>query len=173
MMSAADPEGPIVVKNWPALRHKLFHIGIILKGIDGVLEIIGGFLILIISPQTLNKIVYFLTEHELSEDPKDIVANYFLHAAAELSVSNQLFGFSYLLSHGVIKIILIISLWKQKLWSYPVAMIFFALFGVYQMYKYYLDHSPGWIVLTVVDVFVIILTSVEYSELKESSFYGL
>jgi uncharacterized membrane protein len=154
------------MKNWHALRHKLFHVGIILKGIDGVLEIIGGFLVLIISPQTLNRIVYLLTQHELIEDPRDVVANYLIYAAKDFSVSDQLFGFSYLLSHGVIKIILIVSLWKRKLWSYPVAIIFFALFGVYQMYKYYLEHAPGWIVLTVIDVFVIILTWMEYRDLK-------
>jgi uncharacterized membrane protein len=149
-----------------ALRHKLFRVGIILKGIDGVLEIIGAFLILMISPQILNEIVYLLTQHELSEDPKDIVANYLIHAANHFSVSSQLFGFIYLLSHGIIKIILIVSLWKQRLWSYPVAMIFFVLFGVYQMYKYSLEHSLGWIVLTILDIFVVVLTWMEYRELK-------
>jgi uncharacterized membrane protein len=153
--------------SFSALRHKFFQVGIILKGIDGVLEIIGGFLILVISPQTLNKIVYLLTQHELSEDPKDIVANYLIHAANHFSVSSQVFGFVYLLSHGIIKIILIVSLWKQRLWSYPVAMIFFALFGMYQMYKYYLEHSLGWIVLTILDIFVIVLTWLEYRQLKQ------
>jgi uncharacterized membrane protein len=155
------------MKNRSTLRHELFHIGIILKGIDGALEIIGAFLILMISPQTLNKIIYLLTQHELSEDPKDIVANYLIRAANHFSVSSQLFGFTYLLSHGIIKIILIVSLWKQRLWSYPVAMIFFALFGIYQMYKYYLEHSLGWIVLTILDIFVIVLTWMEYRQLKK------
>jgi uncharacterized membrane protein len=154
------------MKDSHALRHKLFQVGIILKGIDGVLEIIGGFLVLILSPHTLNRIVYLLTQHELSEDPRDVVANYLIYAAKDFSVSDQLFGFIYLLSHGVIKIVLIMSLWKRRLWSYPVAIIFFSLFGVYQMYKYYLGHAPGWIVLTVIDVFVVILTFMEYRDLQ-------
>jgi uncharacterized membrane protein len=154
------------MKNWSVLRHKLFHVGIILKGFDGALEIIGAFLILMISPETLNNIVYLLTQHELSEDPKDVVANYVIHAAKDFSVSSQLFGFIYLLSHGMVKIILIVSLWKQRLWSYPIAMMFFALFGMYQMYKYYLEHSLGWIVLTILDIFVIALTWMEYRQLK-------
>jgi uncharacterized membrane protein len=154
------------MKNMSGLRHKLFRVGIILKGIDGVLEIIGGFLFLIISPPALNKIIYYLTRHELSEDPKDVIANYLIRAARDFSISNQLFGFIYLLSHGIIKIVLIFSLWKRRLWSYPVAVIFFGLFGTYQMYKYYLDHSFGWILLTILDVFVITLTLVEYRDLK-------
>jgi uncharacterized membrane protein len=45
-------------------------------------------------------------------------------------------------------------------------MMFFALFGMYQMYKYYLEHSLGWIVLTILDIFVIALTWMEYRQLK-------
>jgi len=142
----------------------------IFKGIDGFLEIVGGFLILMIRPPTVNKIVYFLTQHELSEDPKDLFANYLIHAAKGFSLSSQLFGFIYLLSHGIIKIFLVFSLWKQRLWSYPVAMTFFALFGVYQMYKYYLAPSFGWLLLTILDVFIIILTWLEYTALKQAIF---
>ena len=148
------------------LRHRLFRIGIILKAVDGVLEVIGAFLFLIISPVTLNKIVIFLTRHELSEDPHDLVANYLLHLTRDLSISSQVFGFVYLFSHGVIKLVLIFSLWKQRLWSYPVAVVFFTLFGIYQMYKYYLNPSLGWILLTLLDIFVIVLTLLEYRELK-------
>jgi uncharacterized membrane protein len=154
------------MKNRSVLRHELFRVGIILKGIDGGLEIIGALLILVISPQNLDRIVHLLTQHELSEDPKDMVANYLISAANHFSVSSQLFGFLYLLSHGMIKIILVVSLWKQRLWSYPAAMIFFALFGMYQMYKYHLEHSLGWVVLTIVDIFVIVLTWMEYRQLK-------
>jgi uncharacterized membrane protein len=156
------------MKTWSRLRHKLFHVGIVLKGIDGVLEILGGILILMISPRTVNKVIHFLVQHELSEDPRDIFANYLIHAAKEFSISSQLFGFIYLLSHGVIKLLLVISLWKQRLWSYPVAIIFFASFGIYQMYKYYLDPSFGWIFLTILDVFVIILTWLEYGVLRST-----
>lgn len=154
------------MKNISALRHKLFRIGIVLKGIDGVLEMIGGVLFVIISPATLNRIIYILTRHELSEDPQDVIANYLIRTAKHLSISGQVFGFVYLFSHGIIKLVLIFSLWKKRLWSYPVAMIFFAMFGIYQMYRYYLSPSLGWILLTVLDIFVVILTLLEYRELK-------
>jgi uncharacterized membrane protein len=150
------------MKEWSRLRHKLFHIGIILKGIDGGLEIIGGILILMISPRTVNRVVHVLVQHELSEDPNDIVANYLIHVARGFSISNQLFGFVYLLSHGVVKILLVHSLWKRRLWSYPVAIVFFASFGIYQTYRYYLDPSFGWVLLTILDVFIISLTWLEY-----------
>ena len=148
------------------LRHKIFQLLIVLKGIDGVLEIIGGFLFLIVSPLTFNKVVKLLTQHELSEDPRDLVANYLVHVSEHLSINSQVFGFIYLLSHGVIKFFIIISLLKKKMWAYPAAIAFFAAFGIYQIYKYEITGSIGWILLTLSDVFIIILTWLEYRSLK-------
>ena len=148
------------------LRHRFFQLLIFLKGIDGSLEIIGGFLFLFVSPATINKVVRLLTQHELSEDPRDIVANYLRRVAGHLSVSGQFFGFVYLLAHGVIKIFIIISLWKKKTWSYPVAIVFFAAFGIYQIYKYEITGSIGWILLTLSDLLIIVLTWMEYKSIK-------
>lgn len=151
------------------LRHKFFQVLIVLKGIDGALEIIGGFLFLFVSPATINEIVKLLTQHELSEDPRDIVANYLRRVAGHLSVSGQVFGFIYLLAHGVIKIFIVISLWKKKTWSYPVAIVLFAAFGIYQIYKYEITGSIGWILLTLSDILIIVLTWMEYKSIKINS----
>ena len=148
------------------LRHKLFQIGIIFKGIDGVFETIGAFLLLFINPLTLNKLAYFLTQHELIEDPRDAIANFLIHSAQNLSGGVKIFGFVYLLSHGIIKIFLVETLWKRWLWSYPTAIAFFSLFGAYQMYKYYLTGSFGWLLLTILDILVIALTWLEYKSLE-------
>jgi len=47
-------------------RDRVFEIGIILKGLDGVLETIGGLLLLAVTPATINDVVSRLTQHELS-----------------------------------------------------------------------------------------------------------
>jgi hypothetical protein len=60
------------------LLHALFYIGVIAKGIDGTLEIVGGVLLLFISSTQLQPIARLLTQHELAEDPRDLVANYVL-----------------------------------------------------------------------------------------------
>ena len=51
--------------------HRLFAGGVLIKGVDGVLETIGGILFMFVSPKGLNSLVIFLTAHELSEDPDD------------------------------------------------------------------------------------------------------
>ena len=60
--------------------HVLFDISAISKGVDGVLEIVGGALLLLVSPMKVHNIVRILTQHELSEDPHDLVAKYLLNS---------------------------------------------------------------------------------------------
>ena len=51
------------------LLDQTFEVGIILKGLDGLLEVIGGLLLFVVSPATIDRVVTSLTQHELSEDP--------------------------------------------------------------------------------------------------------
>lgn len=48
--------------------HRLFWASILVKGLDGVLETIGGILVLLASRADLINIVIFLTAPELAED---------------------------------------------------------------------------------------------------------
>jgi len=146
--------------------HDVFILSVFTKGVDAILEIIGGFLLLLVKPVIITSIVRTLTQHELSEDPADILANFFIREASKLSVSSQLFGVFYLFSHGVIKIFLVISLLQRRLWAYPTAIVFFSGFIIYQVYRYQFTHSLWLIFLTVVDFFVIIFTLIEYRQLN-------
>ena len=148
--------------------HVFFEAGIILKGLDGLLEIIGGLLLLVIKPETINKTIAFLTQHELSQDPKDFIANYFLKIASHISPNSILFASIYLFSHGIVKIIIILSLLAKKLWAYPTAIIFFTFFIIYQLYRFAITHSLWLILLSIFDILIIILTWLEYKRLKKS-----
>lgn len=148
------------------LVHVLFEVGVIAKGIDGVLEIIGGVLLFLVNPAQIAYVVRLLTEHELSEDPNDLVAGYLLHAAKHLSAGAQTFGAIYLLGHGVIKVGLVVALLRRRLWAYPVAILAFMLFLVYQLYRYSHTHAAWLLVLSAVDVFVIVITWLEYRRLR-------
>jgi uncharacterized membrane protein len=142
-------------------------VGILLKGLDGVLEILGGILLLLLSPEQITQAVVLLTEHELSRDPNDFIANHLLSAAQGFSGEAKTFAVLFLLSHGVLKVGLVWALLKSQLWAYPTAIAVFALFGVYQIYRYLLTPSALLVVLTVLDGFVIGLTWAEYRRLQE------
>ena len=149
------------------LIHISFLIGIIGKGIDGILEIIGGVVVMFINPVLLNRVVRLLFAHELSEDPRDKLANYLLKAAQDFSLSTQIYSSIYLISHGVIKVFLIMALLKRKIWAYPLAIGVFSLFIIYQIYRYALTHSILLIFLSILDAFVIIFTWLEYETVKK------
>ena len=153
------------------LIHKGFEIGILLKFVDGIFELISGIAMAWLSPETLKGFVWAVTRHELSEDPKDLVANFLIRSAQHFSVNTKVFMSIYLLSHGIIKIALVLSLWSRKLWSYPAAIIFFILFIIYQMYRYTHHHSAWLIMLSILDVIVVMLTWMEYGNLKKQAHY--
>lgn len=149
-----------------SIFHKSFEIGILIKAIDGILEIIGGILLIFLSPHKLNNLVTWLTQHELSEDPRDVIANFMIKLGSKFTISTQYFGVFYLTSHGIIKLILIILLMKKKPWAYPLTIVSLLLFIFYQIYRFTLKPSSGLIILTIFDIAMIILTSIEYRRIK-------
>ncbi len=64
---------------------------------------------------------------------------------------------------------LIIGLLREKLWYYPIAIIIFGLFTVYQLYRFSFTHSVWLLLITAVDVIVIGLTWHEYRYLRRLS----
>jgi uncharacterized membrane protein len=143
-----------------------FDISIFFKGVDGVLEIVGGLLLFVVRPETITGILITLTQHELRVDPNDIIANWLVRVSQDFSASAQVFAGVYLLSHGVIKVVLVASLFRERLWAYPAAIVVFAIFIAYQMYRYALEPSATMLILSVLDVVVIALTWLEYRRLK-------
>ena len=65
-----------------------FAIALIFKGLDGLLEMVGGVLLLVVSRETLVGWVIAVTQHELSEDPRDLVSTHVLAGAQHLSGSS-------------------------------------------------------------------------------------
>ena len=149
--------------------HVAFEIGVILKGLNGLLELIGGILLLVFPPSAIQGFVVGLTHNELSRDPNDFIATHLRAAAEQLSIHAQLFAAIYLLSHGVIKGVLVYALLRDELWAFPIAIAVFAAFSIYQLYRYVVQPSGWLIALTVVDMVVIFLTLVEWRRVKRSA----
>lgn len=123
-------------------------------------------LLLIFPPNAIQRIVATLTHNEISEDPHDFIATHLRSMARHLSASDALFAAIYLLAHGIIKAVLVYALIKDKLWAFPWAIGIFTAFGVYQMYRYFVQPSGWLIALTLLDVFVIVLTWFEWQRVK-------
>lgn len=153
-MSTAEPR--------LTLLDRVFYVSLILKGLDGVLELVGGVLLLVVTPTQIGAIAKFLTFHELSEDPRDFIANSLLDLVAGLNVSVALFGAFYLLLHGVVKVVLVWAVLRDHLWAYPWLIAFLLLFIVYQGYELVVAFSWALLLLTVFDIFIAYVTFREY-----------
>jgi uncharacterized membrane protein len=139
-----------------------FKISVTLKGLDGLLEVIGGTVLLFVKPSTLDQIARSLTQHELSEDPHDFIARHILHSAGHLTHGGTLFAAVYLLSHGIAKVVLVVALLRDQLWAYPAMIVLLGAFIVYQLYRLSYHATLGLTLLTIFDAFVVWLTWREY-----------
>lgn len=146
---------------------RIFEASIIIKGIDGVLEIIGsGSLFYVTKTNKIQQIILTLTEHELSQDPSDLFANQILDYGNKLSVNTTMFGSIYLLIHGVLKIFIVIMLLQKKLWAYPLAATFLLMFAGYQIYRFTHTHSMFLLFFSTFDLFTAVLTIFIYKKLQ-------
>ncbi|MCY0906397.1 DUF2127 domain-containing protein [Arthrobacter sp. H14-L1] len=144
------------------LLDRTFKISLTLKGLDGVLELIGGVLLLLVSPAQLGAVARFLTQHELSQDPNDLIANALVHYSGTLTASASLFGAVYLLLHGLVKVVLVWAVLRDKFWAYPWMVAFLLVFIAYQGYQLVVGFTIGMLLLTAFDIFIVWLTMHEY-----------
>ena len=143
---------------------RVFAVGIVAKGLDGAVELVGGVLLLLVTPARIQQLAASWTHAELSEDPHDLIANHLLHTADGLTGSAVLLGALYLLAHGLVKVVLVVALLLNRLWAYPWMIVVLLLFVAYQLYRIVLDPTAGLVWLTSFDVAVVALTWREHHE---------
>jgi uncharacterized membrane protein len=149
-----------------SLLDQSFRFSLTLKGLHALLEIILGIAILTVNPQVMNRFAFTLLNPELSEDPGDFVAMHLLRIFQQFAAGGKHFASLYLLSHGIVKIALIVALFRNKLWAYPTMIITLSAFVLYQSYRFVLTHSLFMILLTLFDIVVIVLSWIEYGKQK-------
>ncbi|MFF1635283.1 DUF2127 domain-containing protein [Leifsonia sp. NPDC058248] len=145
----------------------VFLVGVVFKGLDGLVEVIGGTLLLFVTPAQLLGAANAATAEELSEDPHDLIANLIIHGASRLHAGGELFIAAYLLMHGVVKVAIVVALLIGTRRVYPWAMAALGAFLVFQVYELFTHPSLGVAVLTVFDAVIIWLTWREWRRNRE------
>ncbi|MFZ3044018.1 MAG: DUF2127 domain-containing protein [Minisyncoccia bacterium] len=140
----------------------LFDLTLLLKAVNGAFEMLGSALILIVPPTLVLKIVEFLTGGELAQDPDDPIIGAIRDAAQSFSVHTHYFLAVYLFLHGVVKVALVIGIFKGKRIAYPLFMIALVIFGSYELYRGFVRHEMLVLALGVFDLLVLVLTIHEY-----------
>jgi uncharacterized membrane protein len=130
--------------------HRVFVVSVAAKGAHALLEIAGGLALYLLGSE---QIAQWIRPHEW-------LANHF-------KPSEEQFYAFYLLSHGLIKSVLVVGLLREKLWAYPASFAVFSGFIAYQLYRYSWTHDIGLIVLSILDLFVIALAVHEWRLLRK------
>ncbi|MBB6409858.1 DUF2127 domain-containing protein [Mesorhizobium sangaii] len=147
--------------------HQIFEVGVWLKGAHALIECIGGILFYVVTTDAIVSWVNAFTAEELIEDPNDFIAGHLSQMASHFSIASKEFYAFYLLSHGLIKLLLVVGLLRGKLWSYPASLAALGAFMVYQLYRYSYTHSVGLLILTVFDAVVMVLIWHEWRVLRQ------
>ncbi len=146
--------------------HDAFLIAIVLKGLDGLLEI--GLGLLLIFTDTFSTTVFFLTRNEIIEDPDNFFATH-LRAFASQSHKAFVIGGLYLIAHGVLKAFIAGSLWRNYAWAYPAAMALIGFFILYEIIQIVQTGSIPLMGLTFFDIVMLWLVGHEYKKLPHRS----
>lgn len=137
--------------------HQVFILSLAIKAADAALEILAAVALAIFDVHALtHPILRLLTKH-LVHHPEDRLAGWVMHAVEGFSIDAKTFAALYLATHGAVKLFLIVGLWRNQAWAYPVSLVAFAAFIVYQLHRFTFTHSILLIVLTVFDLVVMVL----------------
>jgi uncharacterized membrane protein len=133
----------------------VYEVSLLLKALQAFLEIFAGFLLYVINTNKITSFILTIAHEELVETPRDPLSLFFIQSTNQLSASGKFYLVFYLLSHGVVKLILIIGLFKKKQWAYPASLIGLGGLIVYQWYRLSVTHSVLLFSLTLMDMFIL------------------
>jgi uncharacterized membrane protein len=147
--------------------HQVFVASVLFKGAHALIEIVSGVALYLISTATIVATINRWSYDELVEDRNDWIATHLLQFSRSFSVEEHHFYAFYLLSHGLVKSVLVIGLLRERLWAYPASFAVFGAFIAYQLYRYSFTHDFALILLSIFDAFVIYLAVHEYRLLRK------
>ncbi|HUD11567.1 MAG TPA: DUF2127 domain-containing protein [Candidatus Saccharimonadia bacterium] len=150
------------------LLDKWFKVAVILKGVDGYFEVLGGLLLLAIPLDRTQDALLGLAFYEVQPGQHAFIGNYLARVGQQLDPHWQLIAALYLLVQGSIKIVLVIALMQRKYFLYPWAIGFMVAFIFYLSYRIGYDRSILLAVLTLFDCVVAYLTYLEWNRHREN-----
>src|SRR5665213_115586 len=154
------------------LFHWLFRIGIVFKGLDGLTELVGGFLFVFFSSDAMSDFVDRNTRGVLQWDPDNLLAHSLRHSFDQMSSGGKIFVAIYLLGHGAIKVLMVAGLLRDKRWVFPVALVVLLGFIGFQIYHLCGHYSIGLVVFTLLDPVIAALVWIDYRSLGKNTSRG-
>ncbi len=156
-------------RGFPIL-HRIFQVGIVIKGMNAVAELASGCFLLFIPferlKSSLNLIAGSVGGSWLRRNWALIVSR----LDHMMAPDTKAFFTWFFLSHGAVKAFIIICLLRGWMWAYPLGIGVFLAFIAYQVVQIVGAHHSGlYLALTILDVFVVYLTVNEWRHARKGS----
>lgn len=142
-----------------------YDIGIAIKGFDGAVELIAGIL-LWIAPGLLHSTLQALLgeARESHFRMMQFIADNIARIDADLTRGSIVVVIVFLLTHGAVKVGLVVALFKKWHWAYPWALGVLGAFLVYQVYVFVKHPTVAMALFSLLDAVIIWLVYKEYRE---------
>jgi len=143
-----------------------YHLGLWIKAAQAFLEIVAGILFYVINTNKLTTFILAVAHGEITESPHGMLPNLLIKSVDQFSLAGKYFIAFYLLSHGVVKLFIIVGLFLKKPWAYPVSVVGFSILIFYQTYHFFMNHSLALILFTIMDLIILGLIIYEHRRVK-------
>lgn len=157
-------------KSGSTATDRLFKIAVILKGIDGGVQLLGGLLLIVIPPAAITGLANAVITRDLLGDPNGTLAQHLQTAASNFAGGGEggtrLFAIIYLLAHGVIKLGLMWALLRKIMIAFPIGVVVLTGFVVYEVWRAVHTHSIALPIFAALDAVIIVLVLREYLKLR-------
>ena len=141
---------------------QLFKAALLLKGLDGAVELIGAVVLLLIPASAVDRIVADVVSRDLLGPPDGFLSRHLVSGTAEFASGSRTFVLVYLGLHGVVKLALVWALLRKWRPAYPVAAVVLGVFVGYELLRAVHTGSVVLPFLAALDVVIIVLILREY-----------
>ena len=151
--------------------YELFRLSILLKAIGSIGEMVTGFAIAFIPGSLVIGVANYLSRGSVGGTDLDDMISHTLVGFAHTFAANptvNLFLGGYLFIRGLVQFLIVIALFKNKVWAYPALIIVLLIIIATQLYAIYVSHSITASIVTVIDIITIFLVAHEYSIVQKA-----
>jgi uncharacterized membrane protein len=148
--------------------YELFWLSILVKALGSAGEMIAGIAVALVPSTFVLHMALLLSQGDVDGDADDFLARGLSSAAHSFAISNGVLIGAYLFVRGLVQLLLVLALFKNKLWAYPLLLLVLFIFICTQVYEIYLSHSIATGVITVIDLITMYLVWREYTIVRRT-----
>ena len=155
--------------NLTGFFHRAYVAAILIKGFDGAIEALAGLIIVITGPERLYEWVIRLTAPELTGGHHHRALHAIQRGAERLAEGPHAFVIFYLLVHGLLKLGIVIALFKGggRL-LFPIASLILAGFVLYMSWRLTIRWSDWLLGFALFDLLTLALVLNEWRNRRSS-----